>query len=414
MGWRDNLQPASFREIEFETKFVTLEGGKKGGKNDRPKRKGGSTEDLGNKINIYLVEGYLWGDDYVEKRRELQDALDIKGSGELILPTYGSIESLPVSWSFSENVDEEGGFVRFNIEFQEQIFPNIPQVAISKAESSIVFQPIIVELSAENYINQIDLNDTSIFERALTDLQSSVLSINAAIKGVVADVNDSFNELVTVIDSTMDEVLLANPLTILTNIQQLINLPATIKDKFDVLKDKYKNIIENTLDVFPFASISNKSAKTQCVHAELIVGSAISSLVGSAANSSFKSRSDILSANDLISTLFDTYVERLGEYTALFTSSGPFYETLAQDRFVVGYDVLSRINTIISDSSTSLVERSFQLPTETQIILDRERTLLGLAFDLYGNIEKVDELIDINSINDPFLLSRGMKIIYYA
>jgi prophage DNA circulation protein len=278
----------------------------------------------------------------------------------------------------------------------------------------MVFQPDIVELSATHYVAEVNLDDASILERALADMQSSVASINGQIQGVVNDVSDAYNDLATVIDSTMDELMLVNPLTILHNVQDLINLPATIADKFDLLKTKYQSIIEDTLDVFPFSYGTSAATKTQCVHAETIVNATLISLAGSAANSEFRSRADIVSAKSLVEDLYTTYQTRLGEYVALFSSGGAFYEPLEQDRYTPGYEALALINRVITDTATALVERSFYLPTEIKITLDRDRTLLDLSFEIYGNIDRIDELISVNAISDPYFLPRGMEIIYYS
>lgn len=419
--WQDQLQPASFRDVPFMVRTVALEGGKKGDKHDRPKRKGGSVEDLGNKINTYNIEIILAGEDCIEQRIKLEKAFETKGPGELIIPTRGSVEALPTQWSVTENIAEQGKYLVIQAAFSETRFPNLPQLIIESADSAITYQPEIVEAASARYMEMVDLEDAAILERGLTDLQSSIAAVNSAIKGVVDDVNDAFNDLSTVIDSTIDELMLANPLTILANVQNLINLPSTILNQFDKLKTKYTSLIENTLDVFPFTYASNKAGRAQCAHAEMITGAAIIGLAGSAGNSSFRSRGDIVSANILVADLFDTYTERLDEYTVMFGASGQYYEPLEQNRFSPGYETLALISRVVSETSNSLIKRSFELPAEIVITLNRDRTLLDLAYELYANTDsaftldaKVDELIFVNSINDPWLLPKGLELTYYA
>lgn len=414
MSWKDETFQSSFRGIPFVVDRVTLVGGKKGSEHDRPKRKGGSAEDLGPKIVHFQVDAFVNGADYLDQRDALEEALDTKGPGELVLPTRGSIGALAREWSITEEVNREGGTARFTIDFVETTLPNLIQSVAAPEQQVLAFGDESIELLAQEYTEQIDLEDTASVEQVLTDVKASKQTITDQLKGVVEEVNSEFNALSSIVDGTIDDLLPEDPLTILTNIQQLIALPAAVENSFSALQSKYKELIEDTLSTYPLTYISSRLAGLQCVHAETIAGSALVALGTAATTSDFSSRESILAANALIKNLFDSYTERLDEYSSLFISGGQFYEELEQNRFTPSYDNALKIKAVIDNTSLTLVNRAFTLPREAVVVLDRDRTLIDLCFELYGNMEKVEELIDVNAISDPYLIPAFTHVVYYV
>ncbi len=64
-----------------------------------------------------------------------------------------------------------------------------------------------------------------------------------------------------------------------------------------------------------------------------------------------------------------------------------------------------------------LVEISFSLKQERVIILDRNRTIIDLAAELYGSIDdQLDFLISSNDLSGSEILElpRGREIVYYV
>jgi hypothetical protein len=63
-----------------------------------------------------------------------------------------------------------------------------------------------------------------------------------------------------------------------------------------------------------------------------------------------------------------------------------------------------------------LVETSFTLLQERRIVLDRERTIIDLAAELYGSVDdRLDLLINSNDLTGSEILElpRGRTIVYY-
>ncbi len=74
------------------------------------------------------------------------------------------------------------------------------------------------------------------------------------------------------------------------------------------------------------------------------------------------------------------------------------------------------VNLAISSALNGLIDQALNLPTERVIILDREMTPLDLVWELYGDIERLEEFIEYNNLcGDEILwLTRGREVRWYV
>jgi prophage DNA circulation protein len=89
MGWKEKLQPASFRGVPFDVDTGDLTTGRRNQTHQYPGRDVPYTEDLGRGARKVSIEAFLVGDDYMERRDKLLAAVEQGGSGELVHPWHG-------------------------------------------------------------------------------------------------------------------------------------------------------------------------------------------------------------------------------------------------------------------------------------------------------------------------------------
>jgi prophage DNA circulation protein len=126
MTWRDRLQPASFRGVPFSVDTDGLETGRRVQVHEYPQRDAPYVEDLGRKARRYDICGWLIGDDYMDQRDRLQQAVESAGKGELVHPQYGRIQ-VQVETLRLGHARHEGRCCRFDMtvhEAGEQVFPS--------------------------------------------------------------------------------------------------------------------------------------------------------------------------------------------------------------------------------------------------------------------------------------------------
>ena len=202
MSWRDNLETASFRGVEFGVKSSSVSGGRRSVLHEFPMRAKPYTQDLGLKAKEFSISAFVVGSSYLGKRDKLINALDKKGTGTLIHPYYGSIDVQVKDYSISESYDM-GGMAEFSISFfqSDKIrFTNIELPnGIAYGES---FISDLFDFSLDSWIPQFDFSGVSYVldsvvggARAINALGKKILSPIASIASVADDCASAFNSV---------------------------------------------------------------------------------------------------------------------------------------------------------------------------------------------------------------------------
>lgn len=125
MTWRDELQPARFRNAAFHVEVGGGAGGRRTAVHEYPEQEKPFVEDLGGKAETWRITAFVLGDDYKTARDALLAALREYGPGVLVHPLHGQISLQVQDWDFEETT-AEGGCATFKIAFVdpgEQRFP---------------------------------------------------------------------------------------------------------------------------------------------------------------------------------------------------------------------------------------------------------------------------------------------------
>ena len=71
---------------------------------------------------------------------------------------------------------------------------------------------------------------------------------------------------------------------------------------------------------------------------------------------------------------------------------------------------------VVSMSIQHIIECSFSLPNRKSIILGEDRQIIELVYELYGNLDKLDEFIIDNNLNynEIEVIPMGREVAYYV
>lgn len=116
MAWRDELRPASFRGVPFHVTATTGQGGRRGPLHEYPFRDDPFFEDLGLRARRHEISAFVLGPDYFAARDALLGALEKSGPGTLVHPYLGTLEVACTEFRVVETT-REGGLARFQITF---------------------------------------------------------------------------------------------------------------------------------------------------------------------------------------------------------------------------------------------------------------------------------------------------------
>lgn len=116
MGWLEQLRPASFRGVPFQVDTLEETGGDNTVLREYPFQDLPTVFRMGEGVKEIKFSAYVIGDDYIDQREALREALT--GEGLLMHPTAGAIHVYVVGrYSIKENPTAEGGMARFDLTF---------------------------------------------------------------------------------------------------------------------------------------------------------------------------------------------------------------------------------------------------------------------------------------------------------
>jgi prophage DNA circulation protein len=133
MGWREEIRrPASFRGVPFEMQIGSKRGGRRTVVNEYPQQDEATVEDLGLRAAQLPVTGFVVGDDYLEQRKRLEDALETPGLGVLDHPYRGRLLVAALEYEATDSSAEQRT-TRFTITFQRAGQPLFPTITTDTA-----------------------------------------------------------------------------------------------------------------------------------------------------------------------------------------------------------------------------------------------------------------------------------------
>ena len=117
--WRERLQKASFRGVPFYVEASETGVGRRVVLHEFPLREKPYAEDMGKKAQSFRVTAFVLGDDYMDQRDALIEAIEKPGAGQLIHPYLGAKTVTIIDQVTVTETTEEGGLARFVFSFVE-------------------------------------------------------------------------------------------------------------------------------------------------------------------------------------------------------------------------------------------------------------------------------------------------------
>ena len=219
------------------------------------------------------------------------------------------------------------------------------------------------------------------------------------------DVRTQFNTITDSINQGID-ILIAEPLSLAFQTTLMIEAPAraltSITDRLQAYGDLAGAIVSgNGANVTTPGNDSRNSNlfHTDSLYASTYTGGSILSVI----NNRFTTKTEALEAADSILTQFeDLTTWRDANFASLQeTDTGASYQQLQE---------------AVALTAGFLVEISFSLKQEHAVTLTRNRTIVDLAAELYGDVDsELDFLISSNNLSGSEILElpAGREIVYF-
>lgn len=439
MPYHERLQDASYespsgRSFSFSYRTVAREISHRIGSFEFPGINGTLHQDKGISGELYPWTIYIHGQDYDIIADKFNEAISETGAGFLTHPRFGRRRVQIIKSSQNEDLTESAGQAVFNIQFQESLekeFPDIEeslQFAIPKMADDF-------ELSAvNNYADQVKtttIGDENSLEQKMLISTASVSAALTKIASLNDEVFTEFNSIINEIEINVSSYI-ATPsqfaINIISAIRLVSNVPGSIGTKLQGFSNLISSISGAVLN--PDQQTKNKMLVDELIGTSAIVAmsESINIALGNSSrvNSSdegtsisvpvagfgFRTRGEALAAAVFLRDLFYSLINILDAGQLVFL------EEILSNMYIQSIDSYGPSAMVVSSTIKATLDLSFSLPAERTLILTEDSTLINLCYDFYGNIDDqtLDYFILTNtlSIAEIKIIPRGRQVIYYA
>lgn len=412
--WQDRLREAAYvspsgNRVVFRYEDVSYNITRKGTVYNFPDAPGSFVQDMGLTSRRIPLRVIFWGDNYDLNAAVFESALGEKGVGKLEHPIYGVFNVIPFGEiSRRDDLKTAANQAIFQVTFWVTIGIVYPLIGRDPSSGVLGAVDSFNTAAGQQFSDSVSMD--SALEQAngkgtfLSLLSSAEEGLNA-IADVTESVNRGYRASVDSINRGID-ILIAKPLTLANQFLIMSQAPARAQAAIQARLDAYQNLLDRLTtgdDSIGVPGLDSNNTN-DFVSNSLLASSYIAGSILSVVNNEFETRGDALNSAELI-------LEQLEQLTAWQEAN---YESLGVTDTGESYQALQEA---VAVTVGFLTEISFSLKQERIVILDRNRTIIDLAGELYGSVDdQLDFLINTNNLTGSEILElpKGRSIKYYV
>lgn len=402
MAWSDRLREAAYtspsgKRTVFLYEDVSRQIDRKTSAYDFPDADGTYIQDLGSSGRRYPIPAIFSGPDCDLDADAFEADLLERGTGRLEHPVYGAVDVVPFGTiTRKDNLKTGANESIVEVVFWQTIGVIYPAAQADKASAVLASIEEFNEASAAQFEASVRLETMVEKANFKGPFLAAVAGVQAGLGRVAdtqANVRAQFNTMVASINIGID-LLIADPLTLAFQTAILVQAPARaisdIRARLNAYGDLLHDIVTSAGTVAP-----NTFHRRDLCASAYVTGSILAVV-----NNRFTTKREALEAAETI----------LAQFKELSDWRDPNY---------IGIDTgeaYQALQVAVAIATGYLVEISFTLKQERTITLDRDRTIIDLAAELYGAVDsELDFLINTNNLTGSEILElpRGRKIVYY-
>lgn len=395
--WVQGYLQASFRGVEFFISGHNRGGGRRLATHIFPEVEKVKYEDLGNKEDTVNLTAYIVDKNYYAQRNDLVNALREPGPGKLVHPYLGEITVRVDSWTLTETTGE-GRVARFGLNFKDDsqepltlVVPNtqsqVYQRKTSLLESIGAWLDNVYDLAQQPVRAIEDVNATLQQGLDLVDKVKAIANTQADFKRVLSNTRGKIIEL------SISAQAIAQDFQALigfgTDQPRGTTLSATSENSREQLNElkQMTDFADEPVTDTPEEVALDPDYPAQQIQ-KTIVFEAVANMCGLMTFVPFESAED---AEQEEAALFDII-------------NGLMLDESIDD------DIYENLRDIKAAVHNDIEARSITLPRIVEYELPQETNTLQLSYDLYGEIESEQEIIDRNQIDHPGFVSTANKL----
>jgi prophage DNA circulation protein len=381
---------------------------------DFPGVDGTYVQDNGTSGRRYPLLCYFSGADCDREALAFEGLLVERGAGRLDHPLYGRVNVVPFGTiTRRDDLRSAANQTIIEVVFWATLGAIFPSNQVSPKHDVTVSIGLTQQALGGQFARTMNLLTEARRANTRLTIQQALRNVQGALRLAAAateSVNREFRDLQQQINFGID-VLVGDPLLLARQILNLINAPARalvgIASRLQAYADLLRRMVATSQstpgDLSVLAALRLRLSND--FHAsDLFASGAVLGSISSVVNNTFTAKPQALEAAESVLAQADDLTAwrdgRFGDIEQIDTGEG--YQLLQETvALAVGF----------------LVEISFSLVAERAVVLDRPRSIIELAAELYGSVDdRLDFLISTNKLSGSEIieLPRGRRVVYYA
>jgi len=417
--WQDRLREGAYNSptgtrIKYQFVDVRRAWAKRGTLFEFPGVEGGYVQQHLFGPRRYPLRCVFHGADHDLEATAFEAALTEPGVGVLEHPKYGRIANVVPFGDITRRDDlvYAANQSVVDVTFWTTLVELYPSSAASpESEITAALGSFDVEASQE-FEATTDLTTAAARANTKSTILSAIGEVSAALRAAsdaTSEVRREFDDAFDVVNRGID-VLVGQPVLLAQQLVNLVRAPARALSGIESRLDGYRNLFDSIVGA-SYASATVGVAQTglalkqrnNILSAQHMAMASVVGAIDAVLNTTFETKPEAIAAADNVAQQFDDLIvwrEQAYLDAAIIDPGGAYQRLLQAVSLTVGF----------------LVEVSFSLVPERRITLDRPRTIIDLAAEIYGTVDdRLDLIITSNNLSGDEILElpRGKTIAYY-
>lgn len=393
MGWKDDLQDASFRGVPFECTTTTESGSKSLAVKQAPYSNKAYVEDMGNAPLRINIDAVFTGENYKTEMDALWAALVATGSGELIHPVHGVMQVNAENYNIVHKAEDV----------------NACTIAIEFIQAEDKERPLFIPVSTPTTIDTDEITATpaAALDSTLQQLEKADPNQFFTIVNNIRNGVNAARQYLGTIKNTIETAL--SPADMIVGLVDDVTQLATFDSNISAIskwRDLFNRVqrFEKLFQDDDIAEVKQTWRATQIASQVSITQKVVASV-----------RQEMAENKQVSFTPVDLAVIRQQNRTQLQLAIRTEREQAASD---IAFDAVNQVQVYkhVADQIHVQIQELIELRppiTKTQILVPC--TLHYLAHSLYGDMERADEIRRLNpDLLNPAVLQIGMELTVYA
>jgi prophage DNA circulation protein len=393
------------------------------------------------------------GPECMDEADAFEEMLIEKGAGELQHPAYGAVKAVPTG-SFSREDDLVEGINEsvVTVTFTETIVDGDADVLAATAADAIAeAQDEFSEQAAADFASGLQMDDIP-EQLAITGaLEESAQSISDNLQGLARSDKKTFADFVTGVKQLKNDIqnlykktrdaagkiesVFVKALNIGRQVLRLMRLPSRVAVSISEKIKGYSKLTADLINQYRNDPFGTRKTAQAFSAARLAITGAVAAIAEgaslSAAEEAAKSPSARASAASGVSSgtgagggaagvsSREEAVRAANTLVRLLEETQEFADAKIAANVFVDSDSAAYLSflSLVRNSAKLVLNASFSLPLQKTVTLDRDRQVVELCAELYGEIdEKLDGFIALNNFNidEIQLIPMGRSVSYYV